>query len=122
MKKLQLAQTVWLNSYANELWAKYHTTFSGLNKFSCPKIVLNNRFSRTAGCNFQAENTIDLAAKFFIKNHAEMLTVILPHEMAHQIDFNLNGPSEKKCGHGKKWCEIMVQLGLPANKYHSLEL
>ena len=51
-----------------------------------------------------------------------MLNVILPHEIAHQIDFNLYGFSELKCGHGKKWCETMVKLGLPANKFHSLEI
>ena len=51
-----------------------------------------------------------------------MFAVILPHEMAHQADFNLFGDSEKNCGHGRKWCEIMVRYGLPANKYHSMEL
>ena len=122
MTKIQQAQTVWLNRYTRELWAKYTKAFPGLAKFKAPEIVLNNRLSRTAGRCWQATNKIDLAAKFFAKNQSEMLTIILPHELAHQIDFNLHGESEKKCGHGKKWCEIMVQLGLPPAKYHSLEL
>ena len=122
MTKIQQAQTVWLNRYTGELWAKYTKLFPGLAKFKAPKIVLNNRLTKTAGRCWQAENQIDFAAKFLAKFEVEMLTIILPHEMAHQIDFNLFGVSDKKCGHGKKWCEIMVKLGLPANKYHSLEL
>ena len=51
-----------------------------------------------------------------------MLRVILTHEIAHQADFNLFGFSEKKCGHGKKWAEIMLELGLPADKYHYLDV
>jgi len=119
-KTLQAAQTIWLNRYAGELWIKYTKTFSGLSKFECPTIILNNRFTKTAGCNYQPLNKIELASKFFIKNQAEMLTIILPHEIAHQIDFNLYGASEKRCGHGETWNNIMVQIGLPANKYHSL--
>lgn len=51
-----------------------------------------------------------------------MRLVILPHEIAHQADYNLFGLSEKICGHGKNWCKIMLQLGLAPNKYHSMEL
>jgi len=39
-KTLQAAQTVWLNRYANELWLKYHKTFSGLRAFKCPESCL----------------------------------------------------------------------------------
>lgn len=122
MTKIQTAQTIWLNRYAGELWVKYNKTFSGLKMFKCPKIILNNRYTKTAGVNYQQLNEIQLAAKFFVKFEAEMLTVILPHELAHQIDFNLYGISDKKCGHGKNWCNVMEKIGLPANKYHSLEL
>ena len=51
-----------------------------------------------------------------------MNSVILPHEIIHQADYNLFGEAEKSCGHGRKWCEMMVKYGLPANKYHSLEI
>lgn len=121
-KELQIAQTVWLNRYAGELWVKYNKIFSGLKKFPCPKITLNNRFTRTAGCNHQALNTVELSAKFLYKFQPEMLTIILPHELAHQIDFDLYGYSDKTCGHGENWQNIMVQLGLEPNKYHHLEL
>jgi predicted SprT family Zn-dependent metalloprotease len=120
---LQKAQTIWLNKNTQYNWVKYYCQkFPELKKFTAPTIELNNRFTKTAGVCYQEENRIQLAAKFFIKFEAEMLNTILKHEIAHQIDFNLFGRSEKKCGHGKKWCEIMVELGLPADKYHSLEL
>ena len=56
------------------------------------------------------------------KNFNYMIDVILPHEIIHQADFDLFGESEKICGHGEKWCEIMVNYGLPAEKYHNMEI
>lgn len=111
-----------LQRYAENLWAAYSEIFPQLVKFDCPQIVYNNRFTRTAGCCYQETNIIHIGAKFMPKNKWVMLSVIIPHELAHQIDFNLYGVSEKKCGHGKKWCEIMVKLGLEPNRYHSLEI
>lgn len=111
-----------IQTLTEQLWEDYSLLFPRLVRFDVPVIVRNNRFTRTAGCCYQEINTIHLGWKFFPKNGREMLTVILPHELAHQIDFNLNGVSDKKCGHGKKWCDIMVKLGLPANKFHSLTI
>lgn len=115
-------ETQTIQNYAEKLWDSYIELFPKLAKFDCPKIVLCNRLTRTAGKNYQPNNKIHLGNKFFIKHKKEMLTVILPHELAHQIDWNLFGFSEKNCGHGKKWQEIMLKLGLPPNKYHSMEL
>jgi predicted SprT family Zn-dependent metalloprotease len=107
---------------AQNIWDSLIEIYPKLAKFDCPTIAVNMRFTRTAGCNHQSQNIIEIAGKFYAKHRGEMLTTILPHEMIHQADWNLFGLSEKKCGHGKKWAEIMVQYGLPANKYHSLEL
>ena len=106
----------------DSIWSALAESYPKLVRFDAPKIVLNNRFTKTAGCNYQTLNQIDLASKFFARNSVEMFSVILPHEIAHQADFNIFGQSEKKCGHGKNWAKIMVELGLPANKYHSLIL
>jgi predicted SprT family Zn-dependent metalloprotease len=111
-----------LEKVTDHLWAELCESYPKLVRFNPPKIILNNRFTKTAGCNYQTLNRIDLASKFFARNSVQMFSVILPHEIAHQADFNLFGLSEKKCGHGKKWAKIMVELGLPANKYHSLTL
>ena len=124
MKRDQAKQTEWLNAHVAQLWENYCEIFPKLVRYNPPKIVLNNRLTRTAGRCFQELNTIDLGAKFFDKpeNKKPMLSIILVHEIAHQIDWSLYGESEKNCGHGKKWNEIMVKLGLPANKYHSLTI
>lgn len=117
-----MPETKQIQTLTENLWMEYSMIFPRLVRFDVPKIVRNNRFTRTAGACYQETNTIDLGWKFFPKNQEAMLTVILPHELAHQIDFNLYGVSEKKCGHGKNWVNIMVKLGLPANKYHSLTI
>ena len=104
------------------IWSEFCESYPRLVRFNPPKIVLCNRLYRTAGKSYQTENRIHLANKFFVNNNATMFAVILPHELAHQADYNLFGDSEKNCGHGQKWCEIMVNYGLPANKYHSMKL
>jgi predicted SprT family Zn-dependent metalloprotease len=119
---IKAQKQAWLNAHTAKLWQEYCEIFPRLVRYNPPKIVLNNRLMRTAGRSFQDLNIIDLANKFFVKNEREMICTILVHELAHQIDHNLFGESELKCGHGKKWCEIMIKLGLPANKYHSLTL
>ena len=106
----------------NSVWSALAESYPKLVRFDPPKIVLCNRLTRTAGKCYQEENRIHIANKFFVRNYSEMFSVILPHEIAHQADFDLFGESEKKCGHGEKWSEIMVKLGLPADKYHSLEI
>jgi len=118
MKTLQYT----IEKTTDAIWSALAESYPKLVRFDAPKIILNNRLRVTAGRCWQAENRIDLATKFFARNSAEMFRVILPHEIAHSADYVLFGESEKKCGHGKKWCEIMVELGLPANKYHSLEI
>lgn len=107
------------------IWDSLCEIYTPLVHYNEPKVELNGRLWRTAGMCFQEENVIQLGTKFFFANtkyRDYMTDVILPHEIAHQADFNLFGKSEKKCGHGKKWAEIMVQLGLEANPYHSMEI
>jgi predicted SprT family Zn-dependent metalloprotease len=118
MKTLQFT----VDQIAESTWDTICESYPKLVRFNPPKIVLCNRLTRTAGKNYQEENLIHLGNKFFAKNSANMRMVILPHEIAHQADFNLFGISEKKCGHGVQWQKIMLQLGLAPNKYHSMEL
>lgn len=111
-----------IETVTDNIWLALIESYPKLVRFDAPKIVLCNRLTRTAGKCYQEENRIHLGNKFFQRNHNAMMLEILPHEIAHQADFNIFGLSEKNCGHGKKWCEIMVKLGLPANKFHSLTI
>jgi predicted SprT family Zn-dependent metalloprotease len=113
-----------LNREAVMVWDSLCEMYPDLTKFDCPKISLNGRFWRTAGQCHQEKNIIELGYKFFNtkQNCGIMIDTILPHEIIHQADWNLFGDSEKICGHGEKWREIMVNYGLPPEKYHSMDI
>jgi len=107
------------------IWDTLIEIYPTLMAYDVPKVKLNPYFWRCAGQCFQEDNVIELGYKFFKhgnKTFNTMIDVILPHEIIHQADWNLFGPSEKSCGHGSKWCEIMVNYGLPADKFHSMEI
>lgn len=106
------------------IWDTLCEIYPALVFIDPPKIKLNPYFWRTAGCCHQGDNVIELGYKFFQKpqNVNTMIDVILPHEIIHQVDWVLYGESEKTCGHGERWCEIMVNYGLPANPYHTMEI
>jgi predicted SprT family Zn-dependent metalloprotease len=107
------------------IWDSLCEIYPTLVAYDVPKVKLNPYFWRCAGICLQQENVIELGYKFFKngnKNFNYMIDVILPHEIIHQADFDLFGESEKICGHGEKWCEIMVNYGLPADKFHTMEI
>ena len=111
-----------LQRIANAYWETYCEIFPALVKFDCPTIKINNRFTKCAGRNLTEDNLIELGGKFIAQFPDNMLTVILPHEIAHQIDYNLNGWYTRKPHHGRDWQIIMHKIGLPADPYHSMEL
>ena len=111
-----------LQQIAQNLWDEYCEIFPALVKFDCPKVTLNGRLSKTAARNFMETNEIEMGSKFFIKHTTNMLNVILPHEIAHQIDWNLNGWYPRKPHHGKAWIEIMVKIGHNPEPYHTMML
>jgi predicted SprT family Zn-dependent metalloprotease len=106
------------------VWAELCELYPQLVRFDEPKLELNPYTWRTAGSCFQTENRIQLGYKFFrdARYFETMVRVILPHELIHQADYNIFGESEKICGHGEKWREMMVNYGLPAEPYHSMEI
>ena len=107
------------------IWDTLIEIYPTLMAYDVPKLELNPYFWRCAGMCFQEENRIQLGYKFFKAGNKcfnTMIDVILPHEIIHQADWNLFGESEKKCGHGEKWREIMVKYGLEPNPYHSMEI
>jgi predicted SprT family Zn-dependent metalloprotease len=109
----------YLNKLAETLWAEYCEVFPKLVKFDCPKIILNSRLSSTAGRCFASQNYIDLATKLFTRNRDAMLREILPHEIAHQIDYNLNGEPNGKW-HRESWKIVMVKIGQSPTRCHNL--
>lgn len=113
------------NRQADRVWGTLCELRPRLVRYNPPKIVLNGRLWRTAGRCFQDTRTVDLGVKFFEHSRSYgiiMLTVIVPHELIHQADFDLYGESELKCGHGKNWRKLMLEYGLPDNPFHSMEI
>lgn len=110
-----------LDIKAERVWQDFCLLYPKLIRHNPPKIVLNNRFSRTAGMCICEENTVQLATKFFTNNSDAMFAVILPHEFAHQVDFIFNGYANR-FHHGKAWKNIMLNYGLPADTYHTMKV
>lgn len=114
-----------LNAQGKVIWNKLQIIHPKLKSRGCPDIILNNRFTATAGTANQHDRRIEMATKFIIHSpeyYNIMFNIILPHELAHIADYDLFGESNKKCGHGNNWKMIMLQLGLPPDKYHSMRL
>lgn len=117
-------QTV-LARRTDKVWHDLCKLRPALVRFDPPKIVINGRLWRTAGRCFQDARKVDLGLKFFEHSREYgiiMLSVIVPHELIHQADFDLYGESEKKCGHGKNWRKLMLEYGLPDNPFHSMNV
>lgn len=111
-----------LQILCNTYWLRYCKVFPELLKFPAPTIIISNRMTKTAGYNTMVDNTITLSGKFLAQHGNNMKYVILPHELCHQIDFNLNGWYVRKPYHGKSWIVIMTKIGQPAEPYHTMEL
>lgn len=114
-----------LNNQTLIIWDNLCELYPRLTRYNPPIIEVNGRLYRTAGRCHQEDNIIQLGFKFFnysLKYRDIMTDIILPHEIIHQADYNLFGLSEAKCGHGQKWCEIMINYGLSPDKYHSMEI
>ena len=117
-------QTV-LARRTDKVWQDLCELRPALVRFDPPKVVINGRLWRTAGRCFQDSRKVDLGLKFFEHSREYgiiMLSVIVPHELIHQADFDLYGESEKKCGHGKNWRKLMLEYGLPDNPFHSMNV
>ena len=114
-----------LNNHTLIIWDNLCELYPRLTRYNPPIIELNGRLWRNAGLCHQEDNIVELGYKFFAysPDYAHNMTkIILPHEIIHQADYNLFGLSEAKCGHGKKWQEIMINYGLSPDKYHSMEI
>jgi predicted SprT family Zn-dependent metalloprotease len=113
-----------MQNTANRVWRIMQYKMPELRNFDCPEIVMNNRLRSTAGLSRYLVNRVDLGTKFFVHSleyQVYMEKIILPHELAHQADYNLFGESELACGHGEHWEFIMEKvLNLPANRYHRM--
>jgi len=118
MNKAQLTQA--LQARLDEVWGIYCDINIQLIRFAKPSIELNGRLSKTAGRCFMQTNHIEIGTKFLIAHYDQIMTQTVPHEIAHQIDYNLNGIPAGNRWHGSSWQRIMRQLGVNPETYHDM--
>lgn len=103
----------------NRYWLEYCEVFPRLVKFDCPIVKFNNRFTSTAGRADLDDNILQLCPKYFEKYLDRIVCEIIPHEIAHFIDFHFNKPHFY---HGKTWKLIMIKINQAPNMYHNMHL
>ena len=72
-----------------------------------------------AGMCVWGDDYIDLHVKYCFQYFDEMLTVILPHELAHMADWYIKPPFRF---HGRNWKDILQDMGLDPDPYHYMVL
>jgi predicted SprT family Zn-dependent metalloprotease len=107
---------------ADKVWHDFTLLYPQLIRFNKPTIQLNGRFTKTAGRCWMETNHIEIGTKFVIAHYDQIMGETIPHEIAHQIDFNLNGTPRGNRWHGPTWQRIMQSYGLPPETYHSMDV
>jgi predicted SprT family Zn-dependent metalloprotease len=112
-----------MEAHCRTVWAAFSALYPDLR--TMPDVQVSGRLTRTAGRCWQPENIVEFGTKFLMHSRETqiiMMQQIVPHELAHAADWQLYGESEMKCGHGRGWREIMMNYGLPPNRFHRMEL
>ena len=104
-------------------WFKLCKLYPKLEPSRMPSIQFNGRLTKTAARIFTEPEyrLVEVSKKLYVGNEQEYYDVLIPHELAHQADYDLNGEPEGH-GHGRSWQKIMVALGLPPDRYHNLKI
>ena len=79
---------------------------------------------RRCGGRFSCgSNNYSFNIKLAVQNPNEYYDQVVPHEVAHHVQYMLFPKSMKKLkGHGKEWKGIMTNVfGIPAERYHSMD-
>lgn len=103
-------------------WDRYVRLFPEMRRTEMPVIKLNNRFVTMAGRCLVEENIVEMGTKLFRfpENYDMLMHDTLPHELAHQVDYNINGLPKGNRWHGPTWQNIMRRFGLEPTTYHNL--
>lgn len=109
-----------IQNLSDNIWEAFRTLFPAIG--DPPRVTLSYRLKATLGYCQQEHRVITLRADMFEVNTRYMLLTILPHELAHQVDYDLYGICEDKGGHGETWEKIMLKYGLEPKRYahHSM--
>jgi SprT protein len=82
------------------------------------------QFKKTLGLNaglaYNGDLKIVLSEVLFLANQGEFFEEIIPHEVAHIVQYILY--PDEQVDHGVNWKNLMLQLGLKPNVYHDLDI
>lgn len=106
---LEIAQAA-----ADKAWLRFVKLYPRVG--AMPKIIFNNRLKTTAGRCDYATRTVDLSTSLMRENVKEFCDTIIPHELAHQVAFDIYGDS----GHGNAWKSVMIAYGIEPARCHNL--
>lgn len=69
-------------------------------------------------------NRYEFNIKLAVQNPQEYYDVVVPHEMAHQVQHVVYPKAKRvKKGHGKEWCKIMEDVfNIPAAQFHNMDV
>ncbi len=105
-------------------WLEFCRLYPQLDPLNLPTINFNNRLRTTAAQAITEWRHIEVNRKLYDANRQEFARVLIPHEIAHIIDDDLNGATgtTSEDHHRASWQEIMVAFGLNPDPYHRLEI
>ena len=96
------------------VWARFASLYT--LHTSIPELQISKRLKTTAGFCYHEKRVITLCYDLLLEYPGDMYNVIIPHEIAHQVDWDIY----KESGHGKTWKSIMVKYGLPPDRCHKM--
>lgn len=91
--------------------------------FDLCKLSIENLGSRVRGLAYSGQNLIKINSVYLNESaeHCEgVINTTVPHEIAHLITDNLF-PNAKQA-HGPEWKSVMIKLGLPPVRCHSMAI
>lgn len=99
-------------------WARLQKMYPG-KLGTMPTVEINARLKTTAGyCHWEIRKT-EYSLELLVEYPEKFRMVIIPHELAHQANWDMYKPSGNGC-HDNTWRGIMVSLGLPPDRCHDM--
>ncbi len=103
------------------IWNRFKTLYPALGDVLPPTVRVDARLTANAGlCHFQAR-LIRISAKYLALFPVDMMQTVLPHEIAHYVDYCLHGVPRINNYHRGRWCYIMRAYGLEPLEFPDLQ-
>ena len=104
--------------WSRATWARLEKMYPG-KLGPMPEIRINARFKTTAGRCFWELRMVEYSLELFTEYPENFRLDMIPHELAHQVAFDLFPASVKRC-HGAEWQGVMLRLGIVPSRCHEM--